>query len=934
MTDKPLVSIIINNYNYGRYLAEAIQSALDQSYSNTEIIVVDDGSTDNSRSIIRSYTKRYPNRIHPILKANGGQASAMNAGFAASKGDIICFLDSDDYWFGRKVESIVGLHKDYGFVQHNLLINGSRYRLLLNTGDLPLFLKEYGLIRSCVPTSAQSFRRDVLENLIPMPEAPMRLCADVWLRCGALYFTNAYSSDDCLGAYRVHGNNGWQDNMSKERPNIAAEIITLLNQHLGTKGLPPIPLHADSREQAFLKSIPILAGKTYILFGAGDLGVKLARRIRREGAFPICFIDSNSTLHGKIKDGLLILPPEALYKWRPLTDRIIVSVMQVERVYEQLTDMGYTYPKDILLPIDLEAHTSMSQFQISTPLSTSAQHADCQCPVCMQSFTTWKPFTRRIGQNQWREEPEGRLCPYCGSFERNRHFWIFLEQRGLLHNKPRVLHVAPEIGLMARLRAILGDRYTTIDLAMPHADKQADVTALPFEDDSYDFIYCSNVLEHVQDDRKAMSELARVLAPNGLAYIQVPQQGNATSEDFGITDPVRRTELYGQADHVRMYGSDIKARLAQAGFRVESLIMPDALNLPPEEQKRMNCSKREPVHLCYSTKGMNISRHNHCNNEPATTHKQDAPPILSITSDITNTCNSRCAICYLTQKKKKEQPVLTSLEQFRLIARKLHPYKGSLSLSCGFEPLINPDICAILSECKTLEGFSIRINSNGIAMTETVQQCLLESDISLIVISMDAVSPELNYIIRGNKKLDQIITNIRMFTAARKAKKKTHPEISIRMTLHKLNLPELPGLVNLAADLAVDKLEVQLMVPVKGATINEQPSESLFLDTSTTEAKAAFDEAKAIAKKRLLRLTLPTKPCTSAHEGWQKKKTTTAQGTGFHIQSDGTCRANVYNVDINGNCIEEYSGNILTDSIDDILNKSSRNRHGDGTTAF
>ena len=92
MSENPKTSIIINNYNYGRFLADAIESALAQTYQNTEIIVVDDGSTDESRDLIG----RYGNRIIAVLKGNGGQASAYNAGFAVATGDIVCFLDSDD----------------------------------------------------------------------------------------------------------------------------------------------------------------------------------------------------------------------------------------------------------------------------------------------------------------------------------------------------------------------------------------------------------------------------------------------------------------------------------------------------------------------------------------------------------------------------------------------------------------------------------------------------------------------------------------------------------------------------------------------------------------------------------------------------------------------------------------------------------------------
>src|SRR4051812_7574018 len=99
MKPEPLVSIIINNYNYRRFLREAIDSALQQNYQRIEVVVVDDGSTDGSREVIRGYG----DRIIAVLKANGGQGSAINAGFAAAHGDIICLEDSDDFFLPDKV---------------------------------------------------------------------------------------------------------------------------------------------------------------------------------------------------------------------------------------------------------------------------------------------------------------------------------------------------------------------------------------------------------------------------------------------------------------------------------------------------------------------------------------------------------------------------------------------------------------------------------------------------------------------------------------------------------------------------------------------------------------------------------------------------------------------------------------------------------------
>src|SRR5215469_12425788 len=108
MNQAPLVSIIITSYNYRRYLPDAIDSALNQTYPNTEVIVVDDGSTDNSREVIAGYD----GRIVPVLKENGGQASAFNAGFELSRGDVICFLDSDDALFPTAIARAADLLRD------------------------------------------------------------------------------------------------------------------------------------------------------------------------------------------------------------------------------------------------------------------------------------------------------------------------------------------------------------------------------------------------------------------------------------------------------------------------------------------------------------------------------------------------------------------------------------------------------------------------------------------------------------------------------------------------------------------------------------------------------------------------------------------------------------------------------------------------------
>src|SRR6202034_2781874 len=120
---EPLVSILVSNYNYARYIGDSLQSALDQTYTNFELIVCDDGSTDDSVSVIEEYERKDP-RLRFIRKRNGGQASGFNAAFAASRGEIIALLDSDDRFLPHKVERVVAdfrAHPDSGFGVHRVI---------------------------------------------------------------------------------------------------------------------------------------------------------------------------------------------------------------------------------------------------------------------------------------------------------------------------------------------------------------------------------------------------------------------------------------------------------------------------------------------------------------------------------------------------------------------------------------------------------------------------------------------------------------------------------------------------------------------------------------------------------------------------------------------------------------------------------------------
>lgn len=214
MNPRPLVSIIINNYNYEAFIRDAIDSGLSQTYENVEVIVVDDGSTDSSRSIISSYG----DRIIPVFQANGKQGAAFNNGFARSKGDIILFLDSDDYLFEHAVEKVVAAWQpDMSKVHYRLQVVDAEGKTLgpcyppekqsLATGEVWQDLFERGAYTG-VSTSGNAIGRHALAQVTPIPYE-YRLTSDDYLSTLIPFYGKVGAVNEPLGAYRIHTSNQW-----------------------------------------------------------------------------------------------------------------------------------------------------------------------------------------------------------------------------------------------------------------------------------------------------------------------------------------------------------------------------------------------------------------------------------------------------------------------------------------------------------------------------------------------------------------------------------------------------------------------------------------------------------------------------------------------------------------------------------------------------
>lgn len=191
------------------------------------------------------------------------------------------------------------------------------------------------------------------------------------------------------------------------------------------------------------------------------------------------------------------------------------------------------------------------------------------------------------------------LSPSTLSLERHRLLWLYLTRETDFFSKPlKVLHVAPEQAFYKRFKNQKNLTYITTDLYSPLADVKADLCALPFEDDSFDVIFCNHVLEHIPDDAQAMRELYRVMKKGGWGIFQVPQDINRahTFEDDTIIDPAERTRIFGQYDHVRVYGLDYFDRLRQVGFEVEEIVY--STHFTAEEIERYRIVPQEILPLC------------------------------------------------------------------------------------------------------------------------------------------------------------------------------------------------------------------------------------------------------------------------------------------------------------------------------------------------
>jgi glycosyltransferase involved in cell wall biosynthesis len=242
-----MVSIVISSFNYARFLPQAIDSALSQTGTAVEVIVVDDGSTDGSRAVI----ERYGARVQAVLKENAGQGSALNAGFARCRGAVVMFLDSDDVLLPGAAERVASLMSDPQVAkvhwpatevdEAGAATGRTVPRMPLPRGDLRdqvIGQGPYGY--HWPPTSANAWSRGLLERILPMPEPSFRTCPDLWLAGLAPLYGRVESVARPLSLWRKHGSNfSWREDFARrvqegiERDELTMSAIVRHGRELG-----------------------------------------------------------------------------------------------------------------------------------------------------------------------------------------------------------------------------------------------------------------------------------------------------------------------------------------------------------------------------------------------------------------------------------------------------------------------------------------------------------------------------------------------------------------------------------------------------------------------------------------------------------------------------------------------------------------------------
>ena len=542
LNELPLVSILIPAYNQTKYLKEALESAVNQTYANIEIIIGDDSTNNEVEKFIEPYLEKYKNIAYFKNKRDDMDYGLSNVQvlFKKSKGEYINYLNHDDIFH---VEKIARMMNSFMKNSNITLVTSVRQTIDEDGNDLPLNGAFSKLFEKNRVIGGYELSRFVINNLINCIGEPT-----------TVLFKKRYIEEDKYGVF----NETRFFNISD-----VAMWFTLL-QHGEAMYL--------SETLSYFRIHPNQnSNKPCILV---------------KGA-----IDWYTLIEESFKVGIIQNINEyktALNKWInafiPTLNKFIENSNYVDMDLKIKLENAYKIAINKIMYRDIEYKF--------------------QCPVCGNVVERFLPYQFKEHFSDFTakfqiigSDTENFTCPYCYCHERIRHLVMYFNKLDIWNKyiiNKRILHIAPESQLQQMISKVNVEKYICGDL-YPNNDSitKIDINDIQFEDNYFDLIICNHVLEHIPNDLVAMQELYRVLKKDGCGVLQTPYSPviEKSFEDSTINTEEKRKEFFGQADHVRVYGTDFFDRLKSVGFIIKESKNDDLFS--QEESNRYGFNSKE-----------------------------------------------------------------------------------------------------------------------------------------------------------------------------------------------------------------------------------------------------------------------------------------------------------------------------------------------------
>lgn len=608
--DIPMISVIIPTYNRMKTLPRAIKSVLNQTYQNIELIIVDDGSTDGTEEYIAGLQD---SRITYVKnEKNLGPSATRNKGAQIAKGEYIAFQDSDDDWKIDKLEKQMKVMQDENkpvkmvYCEIAMYDSNGKFYLLIPSKKVELQKKEgdlfsYLLLNALISTQTMLIERKAFLELGGFNEQLQSY--EDWefsLRFAERHQIGFVEEDLAQVHYSSNSVNQRYPERIRTQMYMMQEMISQLRERgmLRAK-LEEIQYEASSLNcySTFVKEWKRICGIfteeerelfELIIQGATNEGIK-RNTLKIEAEKKIENINEVILqLYETVSAGKDL--------WVQKTSKALIDLVENLAAYGELLGVSTLKAdeiKEVKGILNTEITTEIQKMSVLQKIFVMIEKIQGYiknnkhiCNVCGKEVfydpipNGYEVNRKKAGFLYWNadfqlESKEKYGCPICSAYDRDRLMIAFLNTlQSENDEKLKMLHVAPSRAIEMYALGREDIIYESTDLMMKDVTFNADLQDMNMvEDEAYDIIVCSHVLEHVEEDAKAMKELHRILKPDGVCLVLVPLAvgKNQTDEKWGcsVTENWRR---FGQGDHSRFYGKrDFINRLQSAGFRVNEL---------------------------------------------------------------------------------------------------------------------------------------------------------------------------------------------------------------------------------------------------------------------------------------------------------------------------------------------------------------------------